>query len=67
MQTVAERLDRFPELGGFRPQLTRLPLRFVSLSRLRYLVVYDARPTPPVILRVLHTSRDLPPLLAELE
>jgi hypothetical protein len=32
-----------------------------------YLLAYDAGATPPRILRVLHTARDLPEALADLE
>ena len=53
-------------MGAFRPRLTSLPLRFVALSRFRYLDVYDSRPRPPVVLRVLHTSRDDLPVLTDL-
>jgi toxin ParE1/3/4 len=54
-------------LGRQRPDLLPEPYRFWSLRGFPYLLVYDAGATPPRILRVLHTARDLPAALADLE
>ena len=48
------------------PGLSVRKKRLVSIPRYRCLMVYTDATVPPRILRVLHTSRDLPPLLAEL-
>ena len=55
-----------PALGTRRPSLAGPRYRFWSIPRYRCLMVYSDATVPPRILRVLHTSRDLPPLLAEL-
>ncbi len=47
-----------PEIGARRPNLAG--------ARYRYLLVYTDAAVPPRIVRVLHTSRDLEPLLAGL-
>jgi hypothetical protein len=39
--------------------------RLSSLSSFPDVLVDDPRPVPPQSLRFLHTSRDLPPLLAD--
>lgn len=50
-----------PLAGRMRSDLTRLPLRFwVVQPYLNYLVVYDPEKKPLQIIRILHTSRDLP-------
>jgi toxin ParE1/3/4 len=41
-------------------------LRDVALRGFPYVMVYAAGTIPPRILRVLHTARDLPAILAEL-
>ena len=55
-----------PALGARRPSLAGPHYRFWPIPRHRYLLVYTDATDPPRILRVLHTSRDLPPLLANL-
>jgi len=40
--------------------------RFWSIPRYRYLLVYTDATDPPRIVRVVHTSRDLPSVLSEL-
>ena len=37
--------------------------RFWSVRGFPYLLVYDAEAQPPIILRVVHQSRDLPAIL----
>ncbi len=53
-------------MGYLRPALAPKPYRFWPLRGFPYLPVYHAAHEPPVILRVLHGSRDLPMLLADL-
>lgn len=55
-----------PLLGRLRPELAPPPYRFWRIANFPYLIVYNAARTPPLVLRVLHMSRDLPPLLAGL-
>jgi plasmid stabilization system protein ParE len=40
--------------------------RFWSIPRFRYLLAYTDAADPPRIVRIVHTSRDLPRVLAEL-
>ena len=53
-----------PLAGRIRTDLTPLPVRFWILQPYsHYLVVYDAEKQPLQIIRILHTSRDLPRVL----
>jgi plasmid stabilization system protein ParE len=52
-----------PGVGVRRPHLAGPRYRFWSLPHFRYLLVYTDTTAPPRILRLLHTSPDLPPLL----
>ena len=68
-QAIAEAarlLGGRPLAGRQQPELAGPHYRLWSLSSFPYVLVYDPRPLPPQILRFLHTSRDLPPLLADL-
>jgi plasmid stabilization system protein ParE len=62
---AAKRLGENPLLGSVRPHLPPL-YRFWSLIRFGYVLVYDPHTEPVVILRFVHTRRDLPRVLAEL-
>ncbi len=55
-----------PALGARRPSLAGARYRFWSIPRYRYLLICTDATDPPRTLRMLHTSRDLPPLLANL-
>jgi toxin ParE1/3/4 len=63
---AAQRLGDFPLAGVERRDLAAPPVRFLILSGFPYVLVYDAGPRPPVILRVLHSARDLPEVLRDL-
>ena len=63
---AADRLAERPLLGRRRPDLLPDPFRLWSIPRHSLLLVYVADPAAPVILRVLSTSRDLGPILADL-
>ena len=56
---AADRIAAHRDIGMSRPDLTSEPVRFLFLSRFPYVLVYDPEPTPPVILRILHASRDI--------
>ncbi len=60
------RIGRHPQIGVERRELADPPVRFWTLQRYPYLMVYDAAVSPPAILRILHGSRDLPELLSGL-
>lgn len=61
------RIGRHPDIGILRLDLAPAPVRFWSLPRHRYVMVYDASPVPPQILRVVHAARDLPAILNDLQ
>jgi toxin ParE1/3/4 len=61
---AARRIGANPALGSTRPLLGADRFRFLRLRGFAYLAVYTADTDPPRILRVLHTARDLPALLA---
>ena len=60
---AARRLQARPELGRVRLDLAPERYRFWSLRAFLYLLVYDAEAEPPIILRFVHQSRDLPVVL----
>jgi toxin ParE1/3/4 len=60
---AARRLQASPKLGHVRLDLASARYRFWSLRGFPYLLVYDAEAQPPIILRVVHQSRDLPAIL----
>jgi toxin ParE1/3/4 len=57
---AARRLQARPKLGRVRLKLAPERYRFWSLRGFPYLLVYDAEADPPIILRFVHQSRDLP-------
>jgi toxin ParE1/3/4 len=61
--TAARRLQARPKLGRVRPDLAPARYRFWSVRGFPYLLVYDAEAEPPIILRIVHQSRDLPAIL----
>ena len=60
---AARRLQARPKLGRVRLELAPGRYRFWSLRGFPYLLVYDAEVEPPIILRFVHQSRDLPGVL----
>ena len=68
-RTVSEALSmigQHPEIGALRQELADPPVRFWTLHRYHYLLVYDPSVSPPQVLRILHGARDLPDLLSNL-
>jgi plasmid stabilization system protein ParE len=59
-------IERGAKRIGARPGIGTTRHRFLLLRGFTYLLVCTADTSPPRILRVLHTSRDLPPLLGDL-
>lgn len=64
---AAERIGKYPHSGRTRPVHLREAFRFLTLTSFRYLIVYNAERDPPEIIAIIHTSRNLPPLLRDLE
>ena len=61
--SAARRLGTHPESGVAKPALADLPIRFLMLTGFPYVIVYDSKHKPPLILRVMHGARDLPEIL----
>jgi toxin ParE1/3/4 len=53
-------------IGNLRPAVANSPFRFLGLTGFPYVVVYNPERRPPLIVRVLHTARDLPEVLRDL-
>jgi plasmid stabilization system protein ParE len=66
LAAAARLIGAHPEAGRRELQLADERYRFWSLRGFPYLLVYRPTSRPPLILRVVHTSRDLGPLLAHL-
>jgi toxin ParE1/3/4 len=63
----AEMLQTRPMLGRVRPGLAPERYRFWSLRGFPYVMIYVLDGDGVIILRVVHTARDLHVILAELE
>jgi toxin ParE1/3/4 len=66
VQEAARLIGANPAIGAHRPRLASVRYRFWSIPRYRYLLAYTDTTQPPRIVRIVHTSRDLPRVLAEL-
>jgi toxin ParE1/3/4 len=60
---AAVRIGEHAQLGTSRPDLAGEPYRLLVLAGFPYLIVYHAERRPPLIVRILHTARDLPEAL----
>jgi toxin ParE1/3/4 len=54
-------------IGKVRLELARAEYRFLLLTGFPYIVAYAMRRGRPVISRVIHTARDLPRVLRDLQ
>jgi toxin ParE1/3/4 len=63
---AARILGEHPYIGGLRLGVANIPYRFLGLTGFPYLIVYDPDRRPPLIVRVVHGSRDLPEVLRDL-
>ena len=63
---AARLLGSRPLAGRLEPGLVGPNYRLWSLASFPYILVYDPRLTPPEIVRLAHTARDLGPLMADL-
>lgn len=66
VQDAARRIGANPALGARRPRLASTRYRIWPIPRFRYILAYTDRTIPPRIVRMVHTSRDLPRVLADL-
>jgi len=58
---ASDLLAEQPMMGHLKPDWTSRPVRFWLVES--YWIVYRAETVPLEIVRVLHTSRDIPPLI----
>lgn len=63
---AARLIGAHPDAGRIDAKLAPPRYRLWSLTRFHYVLVYEASARPPRIARILHTARDLAPLLADL-
>ena len=66
LQAVFARLCRFPEFGTVWPSQAHKGLRRAVLRDFSHSVFYRPTDTTIEVVRVLHHSRDIPPLLEDL-
>ncbi len=66
VQQAAHWIGGNPARGAHGPGLADLRYRFWSIPRYRYLMAYTDVRDPPRIVRIVHTSRDLPQVLGDL-
>lgn len=66
VEKAAIRLGEYPLLGRVCSKLADAPVRFLPLTSFPYVLIYDAKATTPLVLRVLHGARDLPELLGDI-
>ena len=59
-------IGKHPDIGAERLELAEPPIRFWTVQRYHYLLVYNCKRSPPRVLHILHGSRDLPELLSDL-
>jgi toxin ParE1/3/4 len=63
---AAERIGEHPQIGVVRAHLLRPVFRFLVLSGFPYIIIHNAERSPPEIVAIVHTARNLPPLLRDL-
>ncbi len=62
--TTCHRLAKFPLMGTRRQDITRLPVRFRTVSKFpNYVIVYRPETVPLQVVAVLHAKRDLKEVL----
>ncbi|WP_132096115.1 type II toxin-antitoxin system RelE/ParE family toxin [Caulobacter sp. BK020] len=66
MSALLTQLGNFPQTGTARPEIVGAPYRFAPLLGFPYVAIYNAARRPPIIMRVLHGSQDLPAILQNL-
>jgi len=66
LQAVFGRICIFPQFGGAWPSQAHKGVRRAVLRDFPYSIFYRATDTTIEVIRVLHHSRDIPPLLEDL-
>ena len=62
----AGQIDAYPDIGRHRLDLASDTYRFLTLTGFPYVLVYNAKRIPPLVVRVLHMARNLPDTSDEL-
>jgi toxin ParE1/3/4 len=62
---AADRIGEHPGIGAPRPDMLPPSRRLLALPGWPYVIVTADDIDPPIILRILHGARDLPPLLRD--
>ena len=62
---AAARIGDHPGIGAPRPDMLPPGRRLLALPGWPYVIVYADDIDPPIILRLLHGARDLPPLIRD--
>ena len=63
---AAERISANPMLARVDSRFAPPRFRFWSLIPFHYLLVFDTKLDPPVVIRFVHQARDLPVILRDL-
>ena len=63
---LAELIGSHLQIGRVRLELAPPDYRFLPLSGFPYIIIYSTRRRRPVIVRVVHSARDLPRALRDL-
>ena len=66
VQDALSTTGEHPDIGAERLELAEPPIRFWTVHRYPYLLIYNSRRSPPRVLHILHGARDLPDLLSNL-
>ena len=66
MSALLTQLGDFPLTGTARLEVAGEPYRFAPIVGFPYVAIYNAMRRPPIIMRVLHGSQDLPAILQSL-
>jgi toxin ParE1/3/4 len=63
---AATLIGDYGEIGTSRSELADMRHRFLTLTGFPYIVAYDAERDPALLVRIVHSVRDLPRLLRDL-
>lgn len=66
IRIAGAQIGAHPNVGRHRPDLADEDYRFLTLTGFPYVMVYNTKFRPPLVVRVLHMARDLPNTLNDL-
>ena len=64
---ATQTLASHPLAGRERVEFADAPMRFLPLTGYPFIIVYNPDRKPPLVLRALHSARDLPEILKDLQ